>query len=162
MLFRHLNVIVQYLRMNASSINLIKKAIAAICCILLLFSSPAIALAENNIVVEQKAEQIENHFHDGDPIGNFAAGSIIGGLLGGGGSVAAVSSAGSVAGLSAAGISSGLATLGSVVGGGMAAGLVVSTALPILGAAGIGFAAYEGFNLIHSKQSKKSEKIIHQ
>lgn len=50
----------------------------------------------------------------------------------------AVSAAGSVAGLGAAGITSGLAAVGSVVGGGMAAGLVVTAAAPLA----VGAAAY--------------------
>ncbi len=68
-------------------------------------------------------------------------GAVLGAVGGGVASVAAVSGAGSVAGLSAAGISSGLAAVGGVVGGGMAAGLAVSTALPILTTVGVGLAA---------------------
>lgn len=53
------------------------------------------------------------------------------------GGVAAVSAVG-VSGLSAAGIASGLATIGSVVGGGMAAGTVVVVAAPAVAAAAVG------------------------
>jgi hypothetical protein len=67
----------------------------------------------------------------------------VGGVLAGSASgVVAVSTAGSVAGLSAAGITSGLAAIGSVVGGGMAAGTAVVIAGPAVGAAAIGYGAY--------------------
>lgn len=68
-----------------------------------------------------------------------ALGAVGGGTIG----FASVSGAVSVlglAGLSAAGISSGLAALGSVIGGGMAAGVPVAAALPVA-AAGIGYGA---------------------
>lgn len=67
------------------------------------------------------------------------AGAAVGTL----GSVGAVAAAGSVAGLSAAGITSGLAAIGAVVGGGMAAGVVVATAAPAAAAAAIGYGAYK-------------------
>ena len=61
------------------------------------------------------------------------------GVVGAAGSVGTVAAAGSVAGLGAAGITSGLAAVGSVVGGGMAAGLVITAAAPLaIGAAGYG------------------------
>lgn len=60
------------------------------------------------------------------------------GVAGAAGSVGTVAAAGSVAGLGAAGITSGLAAVGSVVGGGMAAGLVITAAAPLA----IGAAAY--------------------
>ena len=46
------------------------------------------------------------------------------------GSVGTVAAAGTVTGLGATGITSGLAAIGSVVGGGMAAGLVITAAAP--------------------------------
>lgn len=51
---------------------------------------------------------------------------------------------GAVVGTSAAGLTSGLAAVGSVVGGGMAAGIGVVCAAPIL-AAGAGFGLYKLF-----------------
>ncbi|MBD2092007.1 hypothetical protein H6F67_19350 [Microcoleus sp. FACHB-1515] len=54
------------------------------------------------------------------------------------GDVAAISSLGSVAGLSGAGIASGLATIGSVVGGGMVAGLAITVAAPAVAALAVG------------------------
>ena len=63
-------------------------------------------------------------------------GTVGGGMLGFGSITAVVGSLG-VSGLSAAGISSGLATLGAVVSGGMATGIMVAAAIPIAtGAAG--------------------------
>ncbi|TSA13066.1 MAG: hypothetical protein D4R79_06315 [Comamonadaceae bacterium] len=61
-----------------------------------------------------------------------------GAAVGGAGAVTAVAVAGPVAGLGAAGITSGLAALGSVVGGGMAAGLIITAAAPLA----VGAAAY--------------------
>lgn len=61
-----------------------------------------------------------------------------GGAIGFGSVTAAVGTMGSVAGLSAAGISSGLAAMGAIVGGGMAVGVAVAAAIPII-AGGIGY-----------------------
>ncbi len=66
-----------------------------------------------------------------------------GAAAGTGGSILAVSSAGSVAGLSGAGITSGLATIGSTVGGGMAAGTAIATALPVAAAGAVGYGVYK-------------------
>ena len=65
------------------------------------------------------------------------------GVLGGGtlgfGSITAVISSLGFSGLSAAGVASGLATLGSVVGGGMVAGVLITATIPIVaGALGYG------------------------
>lgn len=57
-------------------------------------------------------------------------------------SVSAVAAAGTVSGLSAAGITSGLAAVGAAVGGGMAAGVVITAAAPAVAAAGIGYGSY--------------------
>jgi hypothetical protein len=59
------------------------------------------------------------------------------------GAVGAVAAAGSVAGLSAAGITSGLAAVGATVGGGMAAGVVITVAAPAAAAAAVGYGAYK-------------------
>lgn len=64
----------------------------------------------------------------------------IGAAVGGGGSLAALSSLG-VAGLSAPGITSGLAAAGSIVGGGMVAGIgVLAAPVAILGVTGYALA----------------------
>jgi Lecithin retinol acyltransferase len=57
--------------------------------------------------------------------------------------VGVIAASGSVAGLSAAGITSGLAAVGSIVGGGMAAGVAITTAAPAVAAAAVGYGAYE-------------------
>lgn len=67
-----------------------------------------------------------------------------GSILGLAGSITAVSATGT-AGLSAAGITSGLAGIGSVVGGGMVAGVAVTVALPAVAALAAGFGAYRLF-----------------
>jgi hypothetical protein len=66
--------------------------------------------------------------NDSDNSVAVAAGGAVTGVAG---SIGAVAAGGSVAGLGAAGITSGLAAVGSVVGGGMAAGLVVTAAAPL-------------------------------
>ena len=69
---------------------------------------------------------------------NAAIAGAIGGAAGAAGSVGSVAAAGSVAGLGATGITSGLAAIGSIVGGGMGAGLIVTAAAPVA----VGAAAY--------------------
>jgi hypothetical protein len=109
--------------------SVLRQIVTAICVVSILFSSPAVALADtfNNeeITIINKSDDT-----------NFAAGAVAGSVVGGLGAVGFVSTAGTVAGLSAAGISSGLAAVGGIVGGGMAAGLAVSAALPIAGVVG--------------------------
>ncbi len=60
---------------------------------------------------------------------------------GGATSIGAVAATGTV-GLSAAGITSGLAGIGGIVGGGMAAGVVLTTAFPAFAAMIVGYGAY--------------------
>jgi choline-glycine betaine transporter len=62
----------------------------------------------------------------------------VGTTVGAAGSLGTVAAAGTVTGLGATGITSGLAAIGGVVGGGMAAGLVVTVAAPVV----IGATAY--------------------
>ena len=54
-----------------------------------------------------------------------------------------IATAGSVAGLSGAGVTSGLAAIGSVVGGGMGAGIAITVAAPAVVAASVGYGAYK-------------------
>lgn len=69
-------------------------------------------------------------------------GTVGAGGLGVGASIAAVSSLG-ISGLSATGMTSGLATLGAIAGGGMATGIVVVAAIPVIaGLAGFGLIKY--------------------
>jgi hypothetical protein len=69
--------------------------------------------------------------------------TIAGAVAGTASAVGVIAASGSVAGLSAAGITSGLAAVGSVVGGGMAAGVVITVAAPAIVAAAVGYGAYE-------------------
>lgn len=64
-----------------------------------------------------------------------------GGVGGAAGSLGAIAAAG-VPGLGATGITSGLAAVGSVVGGGMATGLVITAAAP-LAVAGAAYGLYK-------------------
>ncbi|MBW4603945.1 MAG: lecithin retinol acyltransferase family protein [Calothrix sp. FI2-JRJ7] len=66
----------------------------------------------------------------------------VGAAAGTAGAIGAVAAAGT-AGLSAAGITSGLAAIGGVVGGGMAAGVVITVAAPAAAAAAVGYGAYQ-------------------
>lgn len=70
-------------------------------------------------------------------------GSYVGAGVGTAGSIAAISASGTVAGLSGAGITSGLAAIGSTVGGGMAAGVAISTAAPVAAAVALGYGVYK-------------------
>jgi hypothetical protein len=72
----------------------------------------------------------------------LATGAAVGAVTSSAAALAMVSTAGSVTGLSAAGITSGLATIGATVGGGMAAGFVLTSALPLVGAAAGAYGIY--------------------
>lgn len=67
------------------------------------------------------------------------ADGVVGTAVGVGGSLAALSLAGTTAGLSAAGITSGLAAIGATVDGGMAAGVAITAAGPVVVAAALGY-----------------------
>jgi hypothetical protein len=164
-------------------VKIFKQLVITICLVSILFSSPAIALASQNIKTDAPKHDlnITDKIHNGDTIttsngdvyvfnggkfifikkhdsSNFSIGAITGAIFGGLSSVSLVSIAGSITGLSAAGISTGLATVGGVVGGGMAAGLVVSAALPVAGVAG-GLLAVQGINHFlthHHKENNRS------
>ena len=86
---------------------------------------------------------------------------VLAGVLGmsGGGAIsaAALYFGGSVVGLSAAGITSGLAAAGSLVGGGMVAGIgVLAAPIAILGAAGVGIASH-----IKSKKLREAKELCY-
>jgi hypothetical protein len=126
--------------------QLATKIISAFCFALILFISPGSSLAAN-APIETQHEQVNtpNSQQKGSSKAGMV-GVVVGGAAGGMASVAAVSATGSVAGLGAAGMTSGLASMGSLIGGGMLGGLAVSVALPIIGAAGVGWAAYKIFH----------------
>jgi hypothetical protein len=74
------------------------------------------------------------------------------------GIAAAVSASGTVAGLSATGISSGLYAIGTLVGGGMAAGVVVAAAIP-LAAGAAGYGIIKGVKFFFSERELNSKEI---
>lgn len=107
-----------------------------------LAAGPSLAMASLvNSTVLKDDPVLEQHERDSRSVGRAA--SYTGAVAGTAGSIAAVSAVGSVAGLSGAGITSGLAAIGSVAGGGMAAGVVITTALPVAAAAGLGYGVYK-------------------
>ena len=87
-----------------------------------------------------------------------ALGAVGGGTLGFASIAATISSLGSVAGLSAAGISSGLAALGTIVGGGMIAGVSVAAAIP-LAVGAIGYGVIKGVKYFFEEHQLNTEDI---
>lgn len=87
-----------------------------------------------------------------------AIGAVGGGVLGFGSIAAAVSASGAVAGLSAAGITSGLAAIGTIVGGGMMAGVAVAAAIP-LAAGAIGYAVIKGVKYFFSETEFNKDEL---
>lgn len=77
-----------------------------------------------------------------------------GAIVGGGAAITGISQLGAVTGLGATGITSGLATVGAAVGGGMAAGLALTAAAPILG----GALAYAGYRLLTAEDEDSSKE----
>jgi hypothetical protein len=75
------------------------------------------------------------------------AATVVGAVGGTAASVGMVAAAGTVSGLSAAGITSGLAAVGATVGGGMAAGVVLTAAAPAVAAAALGYGCYRLWSL---------------
>lgn len=100
----------------------------------------AVASLINNTVLKDD-ENLDDDERESRGAGRKA--TYAGAAAGTAGSIAAVSAAGSVAGLSGAGITSGLAAIGGTVGGGMAAGVAVTTAAPVLAAAAVGYGLYK-------------------
>ena len=82
-------------------------------------------------------------------------GSYAGAAAGTFGSIFTVSVVGS-SGLSAAGISTGLATVGSVVGGGMAAGVFLASLTPVITATAVGFGVYKAVRKFKKSSCEKN------
>lgn len=99
-----------------------------------------VALAMNNTVLAD-FDNLDRHERSSRSVGRKATFAGVG--AGTAGSIAAVSVMGSTAGLSAAGISSGLAAVGGTVGGGMAAGAMITAAAPVAAAVAIGYTSYK-------------------
>ena len=136
------------------------RIISVFCFALILFISPGSSFAANASVETQHEQANTPTTQQKGSSKAGIVGVVVGGAAGGVASVAAVSATGSVAGLSAAGMTSGLAAVGSVVGGGMLGGLAVSVALPVVGALGIGWAAYKIFH--HPVNSPQSINFVDQ
>lgn len=94
-----------------------------------------------NSTVLKDDETLEFDERESRSVGRKA--TYAGAAAGTAGSIAAVSAAGSVAGLSGAGITTGLAAIGGTVGGGMAAGVALTTAAPVAAAAVVGYGLYK-------------------
>jgi hypothetical protein len=104
-------------------------------------AAPAtVAVAAMQLVLKDD-DKLSDEERQARTVGRVA--SVGGGVAGVAGAIGAVSAAGSVAGLSAAGITSGLAAIGATVGGGMAAGLVITTAAPAVAAVALGYGVYQ-------------------
>jgi len=103
-------------------------------------AAPAtVATVAMQVVLKDDAK-LSSEEREARKIGRIA--SVGGAVAGTAGAIGAVSAAGSVAGLSAAGITSGLAAIGGTVGGGMAAGLAITTAAPAVAAVVLGYGVY--------------------
>ncbi|WP_196895818.1 hypothetical protein [Aureivirga marina] len=85
-------------------------------------------------------------------------GALGGGVLGFGTITSAIGASGAVVGLSAAGITSGLAAIGATVGGGMLAGILAISIVPVA-VGGLGYALTKGVKSIISNNRLKSEEI---
>ncbi|MFY0311302.1 hypothetical protein ACFMBG_15535 [Leisingera sp. D0M16] len=77
-----------------------------------------------------------------------------GAIVGGGAAIAGISQLGAVTGLGATGITSGLATFGAFVGGGMASGLALTAAAPVLG----GVLAFAGYRYFTAEEENQPEE----
>ncbi len=99
-------------------------------------TTPEQARAGNVTVINCSHSYQPNCGNTESPLGDVVQG--VGYLAGLAGDIAAISSMGAVSGLSGAGITSGLAAMGSLVGGGMVAGVAVTVAAPAVVAVAAG------------------------
>lgn len=97
------------------------------------------SLVNNTVLADNPC--LETEERESRSVGRVA--SYVGAGAGTVGSIAAVGAVGTTTGLSAAGITSGLAAIGGSVGGGMAAGVVITTAAPVAAAAAVGYGIYK-------------------
>ena len=100
----------------------------------------AMASLVNNTVLKDRLG-LGKRERDSRTVGRYA--SYAGAAAGSAGGIASISIFGTVAGLSGAGIASGLAAIGGVVGGGMAMGVAIVTAAPVVAAAAAGYGVYK-------------------
>ena len=147
-----INFLAPYIEKNKLSVNKVAKVIgcpeASIGRILMEITYPSSEmLKQGAVLMEIGYDRYKKLTKSEKEKISETIGTVGGGVLGFGSITAAVSASGAVAGLSAAGIASGLAAIGGIVGGGMAAGIVVVAALPI--AAGVlGFGIVKGIKAL--------------
>lgn len=116
------------------------------------------ALKRVSEVIAEAAEAVKDSKRNikNSPISELLAGAVgagVGGAIG----FAGLFFGGSVVGLSAPGIATGLATAGSLVGGGMVAGIgVIAAPAVILGAAGVGVASH-----VKNKRLRDTKEICY-
>jgi hypothetical protein len=118
-------------------------------------AAPATVAVVAMQVVLRDDEKLSDEERQARKLGRVAS---VGGVAAGtAGAIGAVSAAGSVAGLSAAGITSGLAAIGGTLGGGMAAGLVITTAAPAVVAVAVGYGVYRLAKWFREKGTDKPQ-----
>lgn len=118
-------------------------------------AAAAVAIANNTLLKPRDGDD------DAERLAKSAGrmGNVAGAAAGLGGSIAAISSAGTVGGLSATGITSGLAAIGSIVGGGMAAGTVIAIAAPTAVAVGIAFGSYHATRALRRRRRRPTTTV---
>lgn len=113
-------------------------------------------LVRDGTIDQEKANNVLEMFTRRTAAENVAA-ATAGVTTGGATAVGMVSAAGAVSGLSAAGITSGLSALGGLIGGGMAAGLLVVSG-GAFAAGAIGFVAVKKcFSFFRAKKQREDE-----
>jgi hypothetical protein len=119
-------------------------------------SQDSLKTVENVIIDADEALKEKTRKIKDSPIGEALAGAI-GVSTGAGVGFASLYLGGSVVGLSAAGITSGLAAAGSLIGGGMVAGIAVLAApAVILGGASMGMASH-----FKNKKLREAKELIY-
>lgn len=106
---------------------------------------------EADLALNDESRRIED-----SPLSEVLAGAV-GTGVGAGAGFAALYLGGAVTGLSAAGITSGLAAAGSLIGGGMVAGIgVLAAPAVILGSAGVGVASH-----VKNKKLRDAKELVY-
>lgn len=101
---------------------------------------------------------MSEHERESRRLGRFA--SHVGSFGAAAASISCVSAFGSVAGLSGAGVASGLAAVGSVVGGGMAAGTVLIMTAPAVAAVAAGYGSYKVAQALRPSEPGPNKRVI--
>lgn len=112
----------------------------AVAGIVVLGAAPALATTGTMMYVMRDDPALPETEREARKVGKVA--TVAGAAGGSAASVAAITAAG-ISGVAAPGITTGLASIGGVVGGGMAAGVVITVAAPAVGAAAVGLGSYQ-------------------